>query len=67
MPVHPQNADRLVERYTVVQQIARCRLIIPFELEHAQYLEGLTYQFSGGAKAQLLRSPLQRPVGPSDA
>ena len=38
----PKNADRLVERYTVFQQIARGLLIIPFELEHAQYLEGLT-------------------------
>ncbi len=37
-----KHADGLVERYTVLLQVARGLLIIPFKLKHAAYLKGLT-------------------------
>jgi hypothetical protein len=46
-PPIAKNGHCLVERYTVFQQIACRLLIIPFKLEHAKYLKGLTFDMSG--------------------
>jgi hypothetical protein len=41
-PSIAKNAHRFVERYTVFRQIACGFLIVPFKLEHAKHLKGLT-------------------------
>jgi len=38
---------RLVERYTAFRKIACGFLIVPFKLEHAKHLKGLTLALSG--------------------
>jgi ABC-type lipopolysaccharide export system ATPase subunit len=37
-----KHTHRLVERYTVFRKIACGFLIVPFKLEHAKHLKGLT-------------------------
>jgi hypothetical protein len=50
-PSIAKHTHRLVERYTVFQQIASSLLIIPFKFEHANYLKGSMLALFGTQQA----------------